>query len=102
MQTTGVDLWAWRLLDVAGEPFVSTDGDGTVVAWNRAAERALGWPAKDALGQDFCELVVPPRLAPTQVVVVPIYKNDAERSTVMAAVEQITAPWKGRLRFKVG
>jgi len=62
VQTTGVDLWAWRLLDVAGEPFVSTDGDGTVVAWNRAAERALGWPAKDALGQDFCELVVPPRL----------------------------------------
>jgi prolyl-tRNA synthetase len=46
-------------------------------------------------------LVVPPRLAPTQVVVVPIYKNDAERSAVMAAVDQITAAWKGRLRFKV-
>jgi prolyl-tRNA synthetase len=46
-------------------------------------------------------LVVPPRLAPTQVVVVPIYKNDAERSSVMATVAQITAPWKGRLRFKV-
>ncbi len=46
-------------------------------------------------------LVVPPRLAPTQVVVVPIYKNDAERASVMAAVEQITAAWKGRLRFKV-
>jgi prolyl-tRNA synthetase len=46
-------------------------------------------------------LVVPPRLAPTQVVVVPIYKNDAERSSVMAAVEQITRLWKGRMRFKV-
>jgi prolyl-tRNA synthetase len=46
-------------------------------------------------------LVVPPRLAPTQVVVVPIYKNDAERSAVMAVVTQITAGWKGRLRFKV-
>src|SRR5262245_47009708 len=46
-------------------------------------------------------LVVPPRLAPTQVVVVPIYKNDAERSAVMAAVGQITAEWKGRLRFKI-
>ena len=46
-------------------------------------------------------LVLPPRLAPTQVVVVPIYKNDAERGAVMAAVEQITAGWKGRLRFKV-
>jgi prolyl-tRNA synthetase len=46
-------------------------------------------------------LVIPPRLAPTQVVVVPIYKNDAERSLVMEAVARITAGWKGRLRFKV-
>jgi prolyl-tRNA synthetase len=46
-------------------------------------------------------LVLPPRLAPTQVVVVPIYKNDAERGAVMEAVNQITAEWKGRLRFKV-
>ena len=46
-------------------------------------------------------LVLPPRLAPTQVVVVPIYKNDAERASVMSAVERITAEWKGRLRFKI-
>jgi prolyl-tRNA synthetase len=46
-------------------------------------------------------LIIPPRLAPTQVVVVPIYKNDAERSAVLGAVDQITAQWKGRLRFKI-
>lgn len=46
-------------------------------------------------------LVLPPRLAPTQVVVVPIYKNDAERSAVMEVVRRITGPWKGRLRFKI-
>lgn len=46
-------------------------------------------------------LVIPPHLAPTQVVVVPIYRNDAERSTVMEAVQRMTAKWKGRLRFKV-
>jgi prolyl-tRNA synthetase len=46
-------------------------------------------------------LVIPPRLAPTQVVVVPIYKNDAERSAVMGTIEQISAAWKGRLRFKI-
>lgn len=46
-------------------------------------------------------LVLPPRLAPTQVVVVPIYKNDAERSLVLETVERVTAEWKGRLRFKV-
>jgi prolyl-tRNA synthetase len=46
-------------------------------------------------------LVLPPRLAPTQVVLVPIYKNDAERGKVMEAVARITADWKGKLRFKI-
>ncbi|HMO58905.1 MAG TPA: proline--tRNA ligase [Roseiflexaceae bacterium] len=46
-------------------------------------------------------LVVPPRLAPIQVVVVPIHKNDAERGPVMEAVARITASWKGRIRFKI-
>ena len=34
-------------------------------------------------------LIFPPRLAPTQVVIVPIYKNDAEKSGVMAVVERL-------------
>src|SRR5216683_6456627 len=34
-------------------------------------------------------LILPPRLAPYQVVIVPIYKNDAERGPVMEAVEQV-------------
>ncbi len=46
-------------------------------------------------------LIVPPRLAPIQAVVVPIYKNDGEKSKVMAAVDAITAQWKGRIRFKI-
>ena len=46
-------------------------------------------------------LVIPPRLAPTQVVLVPIYKNEAERTKVREAVARITADWKGRLRFKI-
>src|SRR5919205_1437931 len=46
-------------------------------------------------------LVVPPRLAPIQVVVVPIYRSDAERATVKEAVQRITAEWKGCIRFHV-
>ncbi|HEY1014413.1 MAG TPA: proline--tRNA ligase [Herpetosiphonaceae bacterium] len=46
-------------------------------------------------------LVLPPRLAPIQVVVVPIFKNDEERATVMAAVDRLTAEWKGRFSFKI-
>ncbi|MFN8495193.1 MAG: proline--tRNA ligase [Caldilineaceae bacterium] len=34
-------------------------------------------------------LVMPPRLAPYQIVIVPIYKNDDEKSRVMGAVERI-------------
>ncbi len=46
-------------------------------------------------------LVLPPRLAPIQAVVVPIFKSDDERAKVMAAVEKITAEWKGQIRFHV-
>jgi prolyl-tRNA synthetase len=34
-------------------------------------------------------LVLPPRLAPIQVVIVPIYKNEEERSKVMPVVEKV-------------
>ena len=34
-------------------------------------------------------LVLPPRLAPIQVVIIPIYKNDEQRATIAAAVEPI-------------
>ena len=34
-------------------------------------------------------LILPPKLAPIQVVVVPIYKNDIEKSLVMTKVEEI-------------
>jgi prolyl-tRNA synthetase len=43
-------------------------------------------------------LVLPPRLAPTQVVIVPIFKNDAERAKVMEVAERLMAEWKGKLR----
>ncbi|WP_129626961.1 proline--tRNA ligase [Candidatus Oscillochloris fontis] len=46
-------------------------------------------------------LVIPPRLAPIQVVVVPIFKNEAEREKVMTTVSALTATWKGLLRFKI-
>ena len=36
-------------------------------------------------------LIMPPRLAPYQLVVVPIYKKDEEKSLVMAAVKQMQA-----------
>jgi prolyl-tRNA synthetase len=46
-------------------------------------------------------LVVPPRIAPAQVVIVPIFKTDAERTRVLESVARLSADWKGALRFKV-
>jgi prolyl-tRNA synthetase len=46
-------------------------------------------------------LVIPPRLAPTQVVVVPIYKQDDERRMVLENIERLTSDWKGKIRFKI-
>jgi len=45
-------------------------------------------------------LVLPPRLAPIQVVIVPIFKSDAEQGPVMEAVERIRQELSG-FRIKV-
>ena len=46
-------------------------------------------------------LVLPPRLAPIQVVVVPIWKTDAEKGEVMGAIEQVETDLGNRVRLKV-
>src|SRR5207248_1045057 len=43
-------------------------------------------------------LVVPPRLAPTHVVICPLGKTDAERSASVAAAEQLAAELRARPR----
>ncbi len=45
-------------------------------------------------------LILPPRLAPIQAVIVPIYKNDADRAIVMPIIERIKAEL-GAFRLKV-
>lgn len=39
-------------------------------------------------------LILPPKLAPIQIVIVPIYKNDEEKSRVMEVVERVQAELK--------
>lgn len=43
---------------------------------------------------DDSGLILPPKVAPIQVIMVPIYKNDAEKSAVMPAAERIFAELK--------
>ena len=46
-------------------------------------------------------LVLPPKLAPTQVVLIPIFKGEEERNEILEFVEQITISWNGKYFFKV-
>jgi prolyl-tRNA synthetase len=47
-------------------------------------------------------LILPPRIAPTQIVLIPIYKNDAERTSVMEAADRLYGELKGAgLRSKM-
>lgn len=45
-------------------------------------------------------LIMPPKIAPIQVVIVPIYRNDEERSKVMPVVDKVQKEL-GHLRIKV-
>jgi prolyl-tRNA synthetase len=47
-------------------------------------------------------LILPPRLAPFQVVIIPIYKSDSERATVMETVNRLQAELKAAgIRLKL-
>jgi prolyl-tRNA synthetase len=46
-------------------------------------------------------LVLPPRLAPIQVVIVPIYKSDEEKSRVLAAAARLKAMLQDEMRVKL-
>ena len=46
-------------------------------------------------------LVMPPRLAPIQVVIVPIYKSEAERAEVLEAADRIRRELAERFRVKL-
>jgi len=50
---------------------------------------------------DEAGLVLPPRVAPIQLVIVPIARKAEERARVLAAVEEITIALQGKVRFKV-
>jgi len=50
---------------------------------------------------DDAGLILPPRLAPYQVVVVPIWRKDTEKTAVIETVEHVQKMLKGKVRVKV-
>ncbi|HVL06547.1 MAG TPA: SpoIIE family protein phosphatase [Acidimicrobiales bacterium] len=50
------------VLDAISRAVVATDTAGSIVYWNRGAERLYGWSSEEALGRDAVELLVPQAL----------------------------------------
>jgi len=46
-------------------------------------------------------LVIPPRLAPLKVVIIPIWKTDEEEALLKEKVQELTRGWKGQIAFQV-
>jgi len=46
-------------------------------------------------------LVLPPKLAPIQVVIVPIWHGDEEKSPILSQIQSLTKDWKDDFSFKV-
>jgi PAS domain S-box-containing protein len=50
------------ILDTAGDAIVSVDDRGTVVEFNRAAERIFGYARDEVIGRPMAPLLIPPQL----------------------------------------
>ncbi len=50
-----------RIIEAAGDAFISMDEDGVITGWNDAAEDVLGWTRDEALGRRLVELIIPAR-----------------------------------------
>lgn len=46
-------------------------------------------------------LVLPPLIAPIQVVVVPIYKSEEDHKRVIEAIDRLTSTWSSKFRWKL-
>ncbi|HEY4388235.1 MAG TPA: His/Gly/Thr/Pro-type tRNA ligase C-terminal domain-containing protein, partial [Ktedonobacteraceae bacterium] len=55
----------------------------------------------DMVHGDKNGLILPPRLAPYQVVIVPIWRKESEKAAVSALIERVTKMLKGKVRFKL-
>ena len=56
-------LTSAAVLDALRQAVVATDLEGTIVYWNRGAERVYGWEAREVLGRNVIDVLVPDALA---------------------------------------
>ncbi len=47
-----------KFLDMTNHPIIGRDENGVIIYWNGAAERLYGWSKHEAIGQNFCDLLL--------------------------------------------
>jgi len=50
-----------QIVETAFDAFIGMDSTGSITDWNAQAGTTFGWPRSEAIGKDFCQLVVPTR-----------------------------------------
>ena len=70
-----------RSCEQSGDAILAIDRDGTITAWNRGAERLLGYDAADATGR-------------TMLSVVPMERGDEEREVLRQVLDGATSPMR--------
>jgi PAS domain S-box-containing protein len=96
--------------------FVVTEQDGTVTAWNAAAEKLFGWTAREMIGRSFLDLLVvdgtrPDLRGPLAELVsrdaadfplvvedMRVMRRDGTEAEVEASIARL--PWAGGWRFQ--
>ncbi len=49
-----------NLVDNANDAIITTDLDGRIMTWNRAAQNTFGWTEEEVKGRELSRLVIPP------------------------------------------
>ncbi|MBM2809610.1 MAG: prolyl-tRNA synthetase [Chloroflexi bacterium] len=92
-------FFAQRFAEAFNISFLDMDGErrfAWTTSWG-ASTRLIGGIIM--MHGDDSGLMMPPRVAPFQVVIVPIFRNDDERSRVYEAVQAITRDLTGAVRI---
>jgi diguanylate cyclase (GGDEF)-like protein/PAS domain S-box-containing protein len=71
------------IVEQSGDAILAIDRDGTITAWNRGAERLLGYDAADATGQPMMS-------------VVPEERGDEEREVLRQVLDGATISYEGQ------
>lgn len=107
MATGSFDLKTF--MQAAGDAIIAAGPDGTILLWNRAAERIFGYTEEEALGHSL-DLIIPERLRArhwegykrvmqtgetrygTQVLRVPAVRKDGRSLSVAFTVGLLSSP----------